>query len=72
MDNNGKFVKDVAIAHAETYTDGAEDKMKIANEIINACSGIDVDTDHCEAAEQYGKCFHEQALAHGLKDKFQF
>ena len=72
MDNNGKFVKDVAVSHAEKYTEGAEDKMKIAHEIIDACSGIEVAADHCEAAEQYGKCFHEQALAHGLKDKFQF
>ncbi|KNC26763.1 Pheromone-binding protein-related protein 5 [Lucilia cuprina] len=72
MDNNGKFVKEVALSHAEKYTDGAEDKMKIAQEIIDACSGIDVPDDHCEAAEKYGKCFKDESLAHGLKDKLDF
>ncbi|KAM7347923.1 general odorant-binding protein 28a-like isoform 2-T3 [Cochliomyia hominivorax] len=72
MDNNGKFVKDVATSHAEKYTDGDADKMKIAHEIIDACSGIEVSDDHCEAAEQYGKCFKDESIAHGLKEKLNF
>lgn len=72
MDSNGKFVKLVAKTHAEMYTDGAIDEMKLAQDIINACADIDVPSDHCEAAETYGKCFKEQAEIHGIKDKFEF
>lgn len=68
MDANGKFVKDVAVKHAEMYTEGDADKMKTAHEIIDACAGLTVPGDACEAAEQYGKCFKEQATAHGLTD----
>lgn len=71
MDNNGKFVKSVAEEHAQIYTDGDADKMKIAHEIIDACAGIPVPDDPCEAAEVYGKCFLEQAKAHGI-EKFDF
>ncbi|XP_037808796.1 general odorant-binding protein 28a-like [Lucilia sericata] len=69
MDGNGKFDKDAAIAKAEQMTDGAEDKMKIAHEIIDACSGIEVSDDECEAAEQYGECFQKEIEAHGIKDE---
>ncbi|XP_065365184.1 general odorant-binding protein 28a-like [Calliphora vicina] len=72
MDNNGKFVKDVAVTHAHKYTDGSDERMKIAHEIIDACSSIAVADDHCEAAEQYGKCFKEQAMAHNIKDDFDY
>ncbi|XP_013101527.2 general odorant-binding protein 28a [Stomoxys calcitrans] len=68
MDSQGKFVSSVALQHAETYSDGAADQMKMAQEIIDACSGIAVPSDHCEAAEEYGKCFMEQAKAHGLSE----
>ncbi|XP_017469008.1 PREDICTED: general odorant-binding protein 28a-like [Rhagoletis zephyria] len=71
MDDGGKFVKSVALEHASTFTDGDAEKMKTANEITDACAGIAVPDDHCEAAEIYGKCFMEQAKAHGL-DKFEF
>ncbi|KNC26762.1 Pheromone-binding protein-related protein 5 [Lucilia cuprina] len=72
MDNNGKFLKDVALTHAHKYTDGSEERMKIAHEIIDNCSSIDVSDDHCEAAEQYGKCFSDQAKAHNIKDDFDY
>ncbi|XP_075157290.1 general odorant-binding protein 28a-like [Haematobia irritans] len=72
MDSNGKFVPEVAEKHASEMTDGTSDRMKIAREIINACAKIDVSSDHCEAAEQYGKCFKEQADAHGIKDDYKF
>ncbi|XP_075156770.1 general odorant-binding protein 28a-like [Haematobia irritans] len=68
MDSNGKFVPAVALKHAEAYSDGAADKVKVAQEIIDACAGITVSGDHCEAAEDYGKCFMEQAQAHGLSE----
>lgn len=71
MDSNGKFVKSVAMEHTKTYTDGDADKLKIANEIIDACADIAVPDDHCEATELYGKCFMEQTKAHGI-DKFEF
>ncbi|XP_065365156.1 general odorant-binding protein 28a-like [Calliphora vicina] len=72
MDDNGKFSKDVAEAHAQEYTEGSEDKLKIAHEIIDACSSIEVDDDHCEAAEQYGQCMKEQAMAHNIDDAFGY
>ncbi|XP_061397299.1 general odorant-binding protein 28a-like [Musca vetustissima] len=68
IDANGKFAPSVALKHAEMYTEGADDKMKIAREIIDACAKISVSDDHCEAAEEYCKCLHEQALAHGVED----
>ncbi|XP_005188786.1 general odorant-binding protein 28a-like [Musca domestica] len=72
MDASGKFVTDVALKHAEKVTDGAADKMKVASEIINACAGIEVSSDHCQAAEDYGKCFKQQASAHGINENYQF
>lgn len=70
MNDNGKFDKDTAMSHAKLLTDGDEDKMKIATEIIDHCSVIDVDDDECEAAEQYGKCLKEQAVAHKIDEEF--
>lgn len=66
MDANGKFVPSVALKHAEMYADGDAEKIKVAKEILDACSGISVSSDHCEAATEYGKCFMEQAKSHGL------
>nr|QKN21094.1 odorant-binding protein [Bactrocera correcta] len=71
MDSNGKFVKSVADQHAQDFTDGDADKLKTAREIIDACADIAVPDDHCEATEVYGKCFMEQAKAHGIQ-KFDF
>ncbi|KAM7349265.1 general odorant-binding protein 28a-like [Cochliomyia hominivorax] len=72
MDDKGKFVKDVALTHAHKYTDGSEERMKIAEEIIDTCNGLEVSDDKCEAAEQYGKCFKDQAMAHNIKDDFDY
>nr|BAD83398.1 CRLBP homologous protein [Phormia regina] len=72
MDDNGKFVKDIALTHAQKYTDGSEERMKTATEIIDTCSNLEVADDNCEAAEQYGKCFKEQVIAHNIKDDFEF
>ncbi|XP_005184493.1 general odorant-binding protein 28a [Musca domestica] len=68
IDANGKFAPAVALKHAQMYTEGAEDKMKIAQEIIDSCAKLSVSDDHCEAAEEYCKCLHEQAMAHGVED----
>ncbi|XP_058974432.1 general odorant-binding protein 28a-like [Musca domestica] len=72
MDDSGKFVADVALKHAEKVTEGAADKMQVASEIINACAGIEVSSDHCQAAEDYGKCFKHEANAHGIDENYQF
>ncbi|XP_037808812.1 general odorant-binding protein 28a-like [Lucilia sericata] len=72
MDNNGKFLKDIALTHARKYTDASEEKIKIAQEIIDACGAIAVADDHCEAAEQYAKCFSDQAKAHNVQDDFDY
>ncbi|XP_054729476.1 general odorant-binding protein 28a-like [Anastrepha obliqua] len=71
MNDDGKFIKAVALEHAATYSDGDETKMKTANEIIDACGGTAVPDDPCEAAAVYSHCFIEQAIAHGL-EKFEF
>ncbi|XP_058974433.1 general odorant-binding protein 28a-like [Musca domestica] len=72
MNDSGKFVSDVALKHAEKVTNGAADKMKVATEIINACAGIEVSSDHCQAAEDYGKCFKQQANAHGIDESYEY
>ncbi|XP_059223617.1 general odorant-binding protein 28a [Stomoxys calcitrans] len=72
MNSNGKFVPEVAEKHAAKMTDGSADRLKMAREIINACANIEVSSDHCEAAEQYGKCFKDQADAHGIKEDYKF
>ncbi|XP_005190164.1 general odorant-binding protein 28a-like [Musca domestica] len=72
MNDSGKFVADVALKHVEKVTDGAVDKMQVASEIINACADIEVSSDHCQAAEDYGKCFKQQANAHGINENYQF
>ncbi|XP_061397303.1 general odorant-binding protein 28a-like [Musca vetustissima] len=72
MDASGKFATEVALKHAEKVTDGNADKMKVASEIINACANIEVSSDHCQAAEDYGKCFKQQANAHGINEHYQY
>ncbi|XP_073828458.1 general odorant-binding protein 28a-like isoform X2 [Musca autumnalis] len=72
MDASGKFVSEVALQHAEKVTSGAEDKMKLASEIINACANIEVSSNHCQAAEDYGKCFKQEANARGIDENYQF
>ncbi|XP_005190166.1 general odorant-binding protein 28a-like [Musca domestica] len=72
MDASGKFVTSVALKHAEKATNGSADKMKLALEIINACASTQVSSDLCQAAEDYGKCFKQQATAHGIDDNYQF
>ncbi|XP_005188784.1 general odorant-binding protein 28a [Musca domestica] len=72
MDENGKFVADVAEKHAAKITNGSADAMKISREIIDACANIEVSSDHCEAAEAYGKCFKDQAAAHGINHDYEF
>ncbi|XP_061402802.1 general odorant-binding protein 28a-like [Musca vetustissima] len=72
MDGSGKFVTEVALKHAEKVTDGNADKMKVATEIINACANFEVSSDHCQAAEEYGKCFKQQANAHGINEHYEY
>ncbi|XP_061402800.1 general odorant-binding protein 28a-like, partial [Musca vetustissima] len=72
MDVSGKFATEAALKHAEKVTDGNADKMKVASEIINACANIEVSSDHCQAAEEYGKCFKQQANAHGINENYQY
>ncbi|XP_067634939.1 general odorant-binding protein 28a-like [Eurosta solidaginis] len=71
MDDSGKFLRSAAVKHAEDYFNNDADKLKVANEILDACVNIAVPADHCEAAEAYGKCFVEQVKAHGI-EKFDF
>ncbi|XP_073828654.1 general odorant-binding protein 28a-like [Musca autumnalis] len=72
MDPSGRFVPEVALKHANKMADGSADKIKLASEIINACANIEVSSEHCQAAEDYGKCFMEQAKAHGIDENYQF
>ncbi|XP_061397298.1 general odorant-binding protein 28a-like [Musca vetustissima] len=72
MDASGKFATEVALKHAEKVTDGNADKMKVASEIINACANIEVSSDPCQAAEDYGKCFKQQANAHGINEHYEY
>lgn len=60
MDSDGKFVKTAALEEVRKISNGDAGKMKIAQNLTNACSDIDVSSDHCEAAADYGHCFREQ------------
>ncbi|TMW51709.1 hypothetical protein DOY81_003201 [Sarcophaga bullata] len=63
MDENGKFVKDVALTYAKNNTGGDKNLLKMSEEIINICADIPVDDNHCEAAVQYANCIKEQLVA---------
>ncbi|XP_061397291.1 general odorant-binding protein 28a-like [Musca vetustissima] len=66
MTVNGTFVPAIAIKHAETFSAGDAEKIKKAKEVVNTCARIKVSTDHCQAAEQYGKCFMKHAMDRDL------
>ncbi|XP_013101515.1 general odorant-binding protein 28a [Stomoxys calcitrans] len=68
MDANGKMDKAVAMKHAEVLSDGDAKMLAIADEVVATCAALGVSGDHCEAAEEYLKCFKEQAMAHGVDD----
>ncbi|XP_037935942.1 general odorant-binding protein 28a [Teleopsis dalmanni] len=70
MNADGKFDKAVGMEHAVKWTNGDAEKMVVATEIADFCEGLAVSSDHCDAAEEYGKCFKEQAKAHGI-EKFE-
>ncbi|XP_075156990.1 general odorant-binding protein 19d-like [Haematobia irritans] len=55
---DGKLVKDRAIeVGAAIYQDDAEK----ATALVEACEDLEVDSDPCEAAVQYGACFKEHS-----------
>ncbi|KAM7347535.1 general odorant-binding protein 28a-like [Cochliomyia hominivorax] len=60
MDSDGKFDKSVALKEAHKLTKGDANKMKLAEDLTNACGDIEVSSDHCKAAADYGECFREQ------------
>lgn len=60
MDSDGKFDKQSALDQARKLTRGNVSKMQLAENLTNACSDIEVSSDHCEAAADYGDCFREQ------------
>lgn len=60
MDSDGKFDKEAALEEARKLTRGDVSKMQLAENLTNACSDIEVSSDHCEAAADYGECFREQ------------
>lgn len=71
MDENGNFDKDIAMTHVRFLTDGDEDKINTASEIIDHCTGTVAEDDKCEVAEQYDICFMEQAKSHNIDDIFE-
>ena len=66
MDSNGKFDRMAAMDEAVKLTHGDPAKMQLAQVLMDACSDIEVPTDHCEAAAVYGQCFREQITNLGL------
>ncbi|XP_059224336.1 general odorant-binding protein 28a-like [Stomoxys calcitrans] len=66
MDSDGKFVPTVAMLEAQRLTNGNMEKMKIAEDLIHACSNIKVSENDCQAAADYDWCFREQSKLMGL------
>lgn len=72
MDDNGKLDKNAILEHLEKFDDVSEEKIRIAIEIVDKCSEMEVSDDDCEAAEQYGNCFKEESIARDMKDALKF
>ncbi|XP_075157923.1 general odorant-binding protein 28a-like [Haematobia irritans] len=66
MDSRGKFVPSVAMLEAQRLTNGDIEKMKIADDLIRACTDIRVSENDCEAAAEYDWCFREQSKLMGI------
>ncbi|XP_037805382.1 general odorant-binding protein 28a-like [Lucilia sericata] len=66
MDSDGKFDKTAALEEARKLTNGDVTRMQLVQSLLNACSEIEVSSDDCEAAAEYGHCFREQVKVLGL------
>ncbi|XP_055912975.1 general odorant-binding protein 28a-like [Eupeodes corollae] len=64
----GKLHKDNALKLVEMHVNGDAEKMKIARAVGDACEGIAVPDDHCEAAELYKMCMVDEAKKHGINE----
>ncbi|TMW51705.1 hypothetical protein DOY81_003197 [Sarcophaga bullata] len=65
MSDDGKMIKDAAIELAKSLIKDDEKKDLVAD-VISACEGLEVNSDHCEAAEEYGHCIKTEFESKGI------
>ncbi|XP_011187241.2 general odorant-binding protein 19d [Zeugodacus cucurbitae] len=67
INGDGKMDRDKAIEILENIASGDNEQQALGVEIVEACEGIEVDEDHCEAAEEYRSCMHDKGKENGFK-----
>ncbi|XP_037808794.1 general odorant-binding protein 19d-like [Lucilia sericata] len=65
MSEEGKMLKDEAIELSKALIKD-EEKKELVVGVIEACEGIEVSDDHCEAAEEYGHCLKTEFESKGI------
>ncbi|XP_039960308.1 uncharacterized protein LOC120774650 [Bactrocera tryoni] len=66
MNGDGKFDREKAMEVLEVIANGNEEQHALGVEVLDACADIDVNEDHCEAAEEYRSCMHAKAKEIGF------
>nr|XP_014090131.2 uncharacterized protein LOC106617458 [Bactrocera oleae] len=66
MNGDGKIDRDKAMEVLTIITSGNEEQHALGVEVLEACADIDVNDDHCEAAEEYRTCMHAKAKENGF------
>nr|WDE30515.1 odorant binding protein 13 [Neoceratitis asiatica] len=66
MNDDGKMDKEKATDILKVIADGNEEQESLGLEVLETCVDIDVNEDHCEAAEDYRACMHAKATENGF------
>nr|QKN21091.1 odorant-binding protein [Bactrocera correcta] len=67
MNGDGKIDREKSIEILEIIANGNEEQQALGVEVLDACADIDVNEDHCEAAEEYRSCMHAKAKEIGFE-----
>ncbi|XP_053951178.1 general odorant-binding protein 19d-like [Anastrepha obliqua] len=67
LNDEGKMDKEKALDILEKIHGDDEEQQNLGKEVVEACGDIEVDEDHCEAAEEYRMCIHGKAEENGFK-----
>ncbi|XP_065365598.1 general odorant-binding protein 28a-like [Calliphora vicina] len=65
MSDEGKLLKDAALEISKSLIKNEEQKELVAG-IIDICDELEVSDDHCEAAEEYGRCWRSETESKGI------
>nr|AYN70632.1 odorant-binding protein 19d1 [Bactrocera minax] len=66
MNGDGKIDRDKAMEILTIIASGNGEQQALGVEVLEACADIDVNEDHCEAAEEYRTCMHAKAKENGF------